>query len=95
MEEPQGELPYERVKRLARIRQKRWYNRNVKKVSDYKKGQRALFNELKTNAGLTVETPLPEPEPMFEPEPQVVEIAKFNTLTDKEIKKFKKIQKSK
>ena len=90
--EPQGESKYERVKRLARIRQKRWYDKNVRKVSEYKKEQRALFKELKTNAGLTVEPPPPiEPEYVPIVRQPVTEIAKFNTLTDKQIKKIKKV----
>jgi hypothetical protein len=102
MTEVVNESDYARVLRLARIRQKHWYNRNVKKVSENRRKDRELFKELKQQAGITtisrnlpvetepVENNIQEPDP--EPEEPVLEVAKFTTLTNNQIKKIKKVQ---
>lgn len=58
----------DRVRELARIRQKAWYDRNVKKVSDIKWKDRELFRELNASAGITTKTNRPQPEPQAEPQ---------------------------
>jgi hypothetical protein len=108
MTEVANEGDYARVLRLGRIRQKHWYERNVKKVADNRRKDRELFKELKANAGIiTTRQPIynePEQEQniqeeYYEPEkenipvePEPVEKVRFTNLTDKQIKKLKKRQ---
>ena len=92
--EQTAQTKYELALEKARIRQKRWYAKNVKKVSDKKKEQRVLFKQLKESAGLV---PEPEPEVIPEPEPETepVEVGMFNTFSKNEYNKIKKTNNSK
>jgi hypothetical protein len=108
MTEVANEGDYARVLRLARIRQKHWYNRNVKKVSENRRKDRQLFKELKQQAGIiTTSRNLPvepaveneyyeqETEPYYEQEniPEAPQPVEKVRFTNLTDKQIKKLKK--